>query len=72
MAYQGTSTGGIGGTDTVLNMCANTTYFGMTDYDADGTLDILIRDAQGNLVVDSGAGNGWFQHKNPNTIAVGW
>jgi hypothetical protein len=70
--YPGTATGGTGTIGTVLNGCDGVTPFGMTDYDGDGKLDVIAYDkATQKLVVDHGAGNGWFT-PNPTIIGSGW
>jgi hypothetical protein len=44
----------------------------MTDYDADGKLDVIVMDnTTHNLIVDHGVGSGWLS-SDPATVAHGW
>lgn len=57
----------------MLGDCNDVSYLGLTDYDGNGTPDLLVVENQtGTVVEDPGSGtNGWLT-ANPTTIISGW
>ena len=71
--YEGDGTGGGTGVDRIALGCTSDTFFGITDYNADGHPDVLARDnTTGNLIVADGDSAGGWASTGATLLATTW